>query len=89
MTSLSELLEWKFPNTPGLRTREDGLGGVEIFDWPGPGPTPNAQQIAAWQAEFDNAPTLPDPVEAATTLDELKIALIDRIKPHNPRNKGR
>ena len=54
MTSLAEVLAWKFDNAPGIRTREDGQGGMKIFDWPEAlGPEPTQTQIDTWTAEFD------------------------------------
>lgn len=52
MTALAIILEFKFPNIAGIRTRENARGEMEIFDWP-LGATPDAAQIATWQVEYD------------------------------------
>ena len=54
MSNLAEVLAWKFDNAEGIRTREDGQGGMEIFDWPEVlGPEPTSEQINTWTAEYD------------------------------------
>lgn len=80
MSSIAEILEWKFPNTPKIKTRQNSkTGKMEIFDWPGPGPVPSKQQITAWQTQFDARVKPTDPIQDATTLDELKAALAIRL----------
>jgi len=85
MATLAQILEWKFPNTEGIQTKENlTTGEMEIFDWPEVlGSEPTTQQIAAWEAEFDALPPPADPdeellaaIQAATNLQELKDALL-------------
>jgi len=89
MSSLAEVLEFKFPAVEGIRTRESENGGMEIFDWPGPGLTPTPTQIAVWTTEYDSRVITPDPIQAATTLDELKTALVDRVTPRRFKQANR
>ncbi len=85
MSSLAEVLAWKFNDAPGIRTREKKDGKMEIFDWPSNlGPKPTKAKIARWTAELE---ALPPPVdELATAVDaldvteELKTVLKDVIK---------
>jgi hypothetical protein len=87
MSSLAEVLAWKFDNSPGIRTKESAItpGKMIIFDWPlgKLGPIPTAAQISTWTAEFDALPPKPDPdvelaaaIEAALTIAGLKAALL-------------
>lgn len=71
MSALGEVLAWKFDNAPGIRTREDGKGGMEIFDWPAPlGPMPTRAQIVQWTADYAALPVPKSRGEAlADTLD--------------------
>lgn len=95
MAELCEVIAWKYDHAPGIRTREkrdadgNGTGVMEIFDWPkntlGPQPTP--EQIAQWSIEYDSHPKSPDPdveldaaIAGATTLQELKDALLGRVR---------
>ena len=85
MSSLAEVLAWKFNDAPSIRTRENKNGKMEIFDWPSNlGPKPTKSQIAQWTAEFKALPTpedeLVEAVRAANSIAELKIVLIDAIK---------
>lgn len=53
MTTLAEVLAWKFNNVAGIRTRQKADGAMEIFDWPDSlGAMPAAADIAAWSAEY-------------------------------------
>lgn len=91
--SLADVLAWKYTpdggGVPvGIRTRQNqNTGEMEIFDWPTAklGPEPTAAQISTWTVEFDVLPPEPDPdaelesaIDAATTLQELKDALLGR-----------
>ena len=83
--SLALVLEKQYPGKPGIRTRENDKGKMEIFDWPSKlGPKPTKSQIAQWTAEFEALPTpedeLVEAVRAANSIAELKIVLIDAIK---------
>ncbi|KKK82239.1 hypothetical protein LCGC14_2805380 [marine sediment metagenome] len=91
--SLAEVLAWKYrsPGTKdgvqnGVRTRENpDTGKWEIFDWPSNlGPKPTKAKIAKWTAELEALPPPEDELtkaaDAATTIAELKIVLIDAIK---------
>ncbi len=88
MTALANVLGWKFKFAPGIRTRENDEGKMEIFDWPTKlGPKPTKSQIAQWTAEYEALPTPEDErdvldraANAATTIAELKIVLRDVIK---------
>lgn len=84
MSSLAEVLAWKFNNAPGIRTREDGVGGMEIFDWPTAalGSKPTASKITTWTAEYEARPPELDPNEALTaSLIALKGtgATVDQV----------
>jgi len=93
--SLAQVLAWKHNGAPGVRTHENvQTGKMEIFDWPtaelGPEPTP--AQIATWTAEFDALPPTPDPddvlddaIGRAANLQELKDALLGKVKPRGRR----
>ncbi len=83
--SLALVLGKQYPEKPGIRTRENDEGEMEIFDWPSKlGPKPTKSQIAQWTAEFEALPTpedeLVEAVRAANSIAELKIVLIDAIK---------
>ena len=54
MTSLAEVLSWKFDSAPGMRTREKLDGSMEIFDWPvdALGTEPTAENIQSWTEEY-------------------------------------
>ena len=85
MTALANVLGWKFNFAPGIRTRENKNGKMEIFDWPSNlGPKPTKAKIAKWTAELEALPPPEDELtkaaDAATTIAELKIVLIDAIK---------
>ena len=84
MTSLADVLGWKFNFAPGIRTRQTKTGKMEIFDWPSKlGPKPTKAKIAKWTAELE---ALPPPVDelivaanAANSIAELKTVLKDVI----------
>ncbi len=74
MSSLAEVLAWKFDNAPGIRTREDGQGGMEIFDWPTVlGPEPDVAQITAWAVDYDSF------IALNTNKDKIKAEMHTRI----------
>jgi len=80
MSSLAEVLAWKFNLASGIRTREDGQGGMEIFDWPVAqlGSKPTAAQIVQWTADFA---VLPPPIDPHA---ELVAAIANAIKDEPP-----
>ena len=85
MSSLAQVLEWKFPNTEGISTGENvATGKMKIFDWPLTlGPEPTQAQIIQWTLEFDSLPTpltLAEEVVAAKTLDDLKAIMLKMAK---------
>lgn len=80
MTSLADVLGWKFNLAPGIRTREDKSGQMEIFDWPSKlGPKPTKAKITKWTAEFEALPPPEDElvtaVDALDVTEELKTVL--------------
>lgn len=65
MTSLAEVLAFKFPGVEGINTREkfahpepfDSFRDMEIFDWPtGQGPEPTQAQLNNWRGQFEALP---------------------------------
>ena len=85
MASLAEALAHQFPGTPGIRTREDGDGGMEIFDWPAVlGPLPTTGQIAQWKVDAEAARP-PEPLSAEELYGILEakglIVEFDRPRP--------
>lgn len=83
MSSLAEVLAWKYDTAPGIRTRENAKGNMVIFDWPKVlGAKPTLAQIAAWTEEYDALPPAPDPNdELAASLQSLKDtdATVDQL----------
>lgn len=66
MTSLAEVLGWKFNHAPGIRT-----DGVNITEWPGAlGPIPTQAEIDQWTIDF--AAAKPD-LDAAADVDGQKV----------------
>ena len=60
MSSLAEVLAWKFDNASGIRTRQKDPTDtspnpqMEIFDWPSTlGERPIEEDISAWKLELD------------------------------------
>ena len=84
MTALANVLGWKFNSAPGIRTRENKDGKMEIFDWPSNlGPKPTKAKIAQWTAELEALPPPEDElvvaVDALDVTEELKTVLKDVI----------
>ncbi len=84
MTSLANVLGWKFDFAPGIRTRQNKDGKMEIFDWPSNlGLKPTKAKIAQWTAEFEALPPPEDELitaaDAANSIAELKTVLKDVI----------
>ena len=84
MTALANVLGWKFNFAPGIRTRENKNGKMEIFDWPSNlGPKPTKAKIAKWTAELEGLPPPVDELvtaaDAANSIAELKTVLKDVI----------
>ena len=67
MTSLSELLEWKYPETEGISTKQTDDGSFKITKWP-LGDIPSSEDISTWMTEYEQvkAPEL----EKIASLEE-------------------
>ena len=87
MISLAEVLEFKFPNTEGIRTREkadhpepfDPFRDMEIFDWPAAAtgrPAPAGEELAAWRTEFEVRPVEKPPLDARELAEVLVAKLV-------------
>ncbi len=94
-SSLSQVLAWKYASSegvvpPGISTKENKkTGAMEIRNWPAAklGLEPTAEQIGTWTREYDALPpkltleeATDEAINSATTLEELKSALVGRIR---------
>lgn len=102
MTSLAEVLAFKFPGVEGVRTREkaihsepfDPFNDVEIFDWPtakvGRG-VPNVGELVAWKIEYEGR-TIEKALMSAEDLWEVlraKGVVVDEDVPGDRRQPPR
>lgn len=74
MSSLAEVIGWKFSHAPGMTTR-----GGKIVRWPPGLPDPTPENIAAWTAEYEARDLQGERIDAAFPQTDVARVIFEAL----------